>query len=79
MSPGILEMLGSVATLVSAIPPAFAGVGLLLRGNPIVGGSLLGVALGMVAVDRYVTTPGDLPELIASKVVGAVVRSPDEE
>jgi hypothetical protein len=78
MSWGILETLGSVTVLMVAIPPAFAGAGLLLGGN-LVGVALLGVALAMVAADQYITTPGDLPVLVVSKLVGVVARPPDEE
>jgi hypothetical protein len=79
MSWGILEMLGSVTILMVAVPPAFAGATLLLGGNLAVGAGLLTVALGMVAADQYITTPGDLPVLVASKFVGIVARQPDEE
>lgn len=79
MSWGILEMLGSVTILMVVVPPAFAGVALLLGGNIAVGVGLLVVALVMVAADQYITTPGDLPALAASKLVGIVVRPPDEE
>jgi len=79
MSLGILEMLGSVTTLLFAIPLALAGGELLLGGHRFVGVGLLGIALVMVVVDHYVTGPGDLPELVASKLVGAVVQPPDEE
>jgi hypothetical protein len=78
MSWGILEMIGSVMVLIFAIPAALAGVELLLGGNPL-GAGLLGAALTMVVVDQYVTTFGDLPTLIVSKVVGTVAQPPDEE
>ena len=79
MSQGILEMLGSMATLIFAIPLALAGGELVFRGNLLVGAGLLAVALAMIVVDQYVTTPGDLPVLIASKIAGAVAQPPDEE
>lgn len=79
MSRGILELLGSAATLIFALPLALAGGELLLRGHRFVGVGLLGIALVMVVVDHYVTGPGDLPELVASKLVGAVVQPPEEE
>jgi hypothetical protein len=79
MSWGILEMLGSVTTLILAIPLAYAGAELLLRGDLLLGSGLLGVALVMVVAEQYVTTLSDLPILVASKLVSAVVGSPDEE
>jgi len=79
MSWGILEMLGSVTTLVVAIPVAYAGAELLYRGDVFVGVALLCLALAILVADQYITTLGDLPVLVASKLVGAVVRQPDEE
>lgn len=79
MSWGILDILGSAMTLIFATTLALAGAELLLGGNLAVGIGLLGVALGMVVLDQYVTTPGDLPALVASKLVDAVVRPPDDE
>jgi hypothetical protein len=79
MSVGILEMLGSVTTLLFSITLALAGAELLLGGNLSVGVGLLGMAFAVVVVERYVTTPSDLPVLAASKLVDAIVRPPDEE
>jgi hypothetical protein len=79
MSWGILRMFGSVTILAFTIPPALAGAEFLLRGDIFVGAGLLGAALTMVTLDRYVTTPGDLPGVIAGKLVETVVRSSDEE
>jgi hypothetical protein len=79
MSLGILDLLGSAMTLLFATTLALAGAELLLRGNLAVGIGLLGVALGMVVLDQYVTTPSDLPVLIAGKLVGAVAKQPDDE
>jgi len=79
MSQGVLELLGSMATLVFAIPLALAGAELSLAGNLPLGIGLIGVAVGMVAVDQYVTTPGDIPIMIASRLAEAVARPPDEE
>jgi len=79
MSLGVLEMLGSAMTLLFAITLGFAGAELLLVGDLFVGVGLFGVALAMVAVDRYVATPSDLPVVLASKLVDTVVRPPDEE
>lgn len=79
MSSGILELLGSFTTLVFAMLPAFAGVQLLVRGDLFFGVGLIGAAIAMVVADHYILTPSDLPKLVASKLVGAVVRTPDEE
>jgi hypothetical protein len=79
MSWGILEMVGSVAVLIFAIPAALAGVDLFLAGNTLLGVGLVGAALAMVVAEKYVVRPSDLPTLLAEKLVGAVARPPDEE
>ncbi|MXR50563.1 hypothetical protein GRX03_02930 [Halovenus sp. WSH3] len=79
MSQGILDLLGSMATLVFAIPLALAGAELLVRGDLPVGVGLISVAAAMLVVDRYVTTPGDIPAAVASKVAETVAEPPEEE
>jgi len=79
MPSEILELLGSAATLVFALPLVLAGVELLVRGNLPVGVGLLGIAAVMLVVDHYVTSPGDLPAMAASKLVETVVGPPEEE
>jgi nucleoside recognition membrane protein YjiH len=79
MSWEILELLGSVMTLLFAITFAYAGVELFLAGRSFVGAGLLGVAVGTMLMDRYVTTVGDLPGLVASKLLEEVVDPPDKE
>jgi len=75
----ILELLGSTMVLLFAITFAYAGVELFLAGQSFVGIGLLGVAVGTVLMDRYVTTVGDLPGLVASKLLDEVVDPPDEK
>lgn len=79
MSRGILELVGWMTAVLVVVPPAFAGVGLLFRGNLAIGVVLLCVAVGMAVADQYITTPGDVPLMIASKLVGVVAREPDED
>jgi len=79
MSRGILEMLWSATTLVFAIPVVLAGVELLLHGDHLIGVGLLAVALIMVVIDQYVTTPGDLPVLAANKLAGGIALPPEEK
>lgn len=79
MSWGILQLLGSVTLLVLTLPLAIAGVELLLGGNLFAGMGLFGIVFVIIAVDRYVTKPGDLPMLVADKVVDSITGSSDEE
>jgi hypothetical protein len=79
MARGILDTIGLAATLVFAIPIAVAGADFLRRGDVVAGGGLLGVAVAMVLLKQYVTTPGDLPGEFAAKVAGTVAKEPDDE
>jgi len=75
---GILDTFGLAAALVLAIPIGLFGVEHLVRGELVAGVVYLGIAVGLVAVEQYLTTPTDIPGLVASKTVGAVVKTEDE-
>ncbi|MFC4988212.1 MULTISPECIES: DUF7533 family protein [Saliphagus] len=75
----IIETLSLAGVLVFAIPAALAGLEfLLVRGQPVVGAVLIGLAVALVLVQRYVTLPGDVPGMVAQRVAGAVSKDPDE-
>lgn len=71
---GILNTLGFVVTLAFALPVALLGVNLVVSGRTGIGIALCVVAVLMVALKQYVTTPDDLPTAAAEKTVGAVVK-----
>ena len=73
-----MDTLGLLAVLVFAIPVALFGAEHLVRGELLAGAVFLGIAALMVAVEQYLTTPTDLPGMLASKTVGAVVKDPEE-
>jgi hypothetical protein len=79
MGLGITEMIGLAATLVFALPAGLLGVQLLVEGQLYLGGLLVAFAALMIAVPRYVTTPGDLPGEVAGKLLGAAVVDPDPD
>jgi len=79
MARGILETIGLAATLVLAIPIALFGAEHLVRGEYVAGVAYVGIAVGMVAVEQYLTTPTDVPGLVAEKTVGRVVKTEDAE
>jgi len=79
MARGILELVGFMTTVVFAVPLAIAGVDLLRRGSRLLGAGLLAAAATMLLIDRYVTRPGDVPGLIAARVVGLVASEPGED
>ncbi|MFC4247175.1 hypothetical protein ACFOZ7_09210 [Natribaculum luteum] len=76
---GIIDTITFAGTLILAVPAALAGLELVARGNTVVGATLVGLAVGLVVLERYLTLPTDLPGLLAKRVVGAVVKEPDSE
>ena len=79
MAPGILGTIQLAATLVFAIPVALFGIDSLLRGDTLLGAIFLGLAVLMVAIQEYLTTPMDVPASLAERVTGRVVRTEEEE
>ncbi|SEW16343.1 DUF7533 family protein [Natrinema salifodinae] len=77
---GIIDTIKLAGTLVLALPAALAGLELLLvRGQPTVGAGLIGLAVGLVVVQHWLTLPTDVPELLAKRVLGAVVKEPEPD
>ncbi|PSP71054.1 hypothetical protein BRD06_09180 [Halobacteriales archaeon QS_9_67_15] len=80
MGRSILGLVGLGATLIFAIPAAMLGLDyLLLQGRTTVGIALLVAAGLMIAIEEYVTTPGDLAGTAVDKTVGTVVKPPDDD
>jgi len=75
---GIFDTIGLVIALVLAVPIGIFGVDRLLRGE-LTGVVFLGVAVGLVAIERYLFTPTDIPGIVADKTVGAIAKTDDEE
>jgi hypothetical protein len=79
MARGILDTLGLAAALVLAIPIGLFGVEHLVRGDIVAGGLYLAIAVGMVAIEQYLTTPTDVPAAVAEKTVGTVAKTEEQE
>lgn len=79
MGRGIIGLVGLAITLAFAVPIGLLGLEKLLAGDAVVGGGFLAVAVGLVLVEEYLTTPLDLPGKAAESVTGAVVKDPDDE
>ena len=77
--PGILGTLRLAATLVFALPVGLLGVQFLLDGKTLLGGGFLGIAVLMVALEEYLTTPTDVPGAVAEKTLGKVAKTPEDE
>ncbi|AEH36612.1 DUF7533 family protein [Halopiger xanaduensis] len=77
---GIIDTIKLASTLVLAIPAALAGLEfLLVRGETTAGAMLLVLAAGLVALQHWVPTPGDVPELLAKRALGTVVKEPESD
>ncbi|WP_435185945.1 DUF7533 family protein [Halobellus sp. EA9] len=79
MRLGILGTLQLAATLIFAAPVAVFGLSRLAAGETLLGAGAVVVAVGMVALPQYLTTPSDLPGEAAERVVGAVVKEPEDD
>lgn len=76
---GIISTLQLVVTLAFALPVLLLGVQFLLSGRTLFGAALVVVAVLMVGIEEYVTTPTDVPAKAAEKAAGAVVKEDESE
>ncbi|RLM53360.1 hypothetical protein DVK02_14330 [Halobellus sp. Atlit-31R] len=79
MRLGILGTLQLAATLIFAAPVGIFGLSRLADGDALLGGGAVAIAVGMVVLPQYLTTPGDVPVAVGERLVGAVVKTPDED
>ena len=79
MRLGLLATVQLAATVVFAAPVGIFGLTRLTDGDVLLGGGLVAVAIAMVALPQYLTTPGEIPMRIVERVVGRAVVSPDDE
>ena len=79
MRLGILGTIQLAATVVFAAPVGIFGLTRLTEGDTLLGGGLVAVAVAMVALPQYLTTPGEIPMKIVERVGGRAVVTPDDE
>ena len=79
MRLGILGTIQLAATVVFAAPVGIFGLTRLTEGDTLLGGGLVAVAVAMVALPQYLTTPGEIPMKLVERVVGRAVVTPDDE
>ncbi|MBB6646774.1 DUF7533 family protein [Halobellus ruber] len=79
MRLGILGTIQLAATVIFAAPVGIFGLTRLTEGDVLLGGGLLAVAVAMVALPQYLTTPGEIPMKIIEGVVGRAVVTPDDD
>ncbi|MFD1599161.1 DUF7533 family protein [Halobellus rarus] len=79
MRLGILGTIQLAATLVFAAPVGIFGLTRLLEGDTVIGGGAVAIAVGMVALPHYLTTPTDIPMQLGERAVGMVVKTPEDD
>lgn len=80
MGKGIIGTITMFGTVAIAATIGMVGVDyFFFRGQRLLGGGLLAIAVLMVLVEEYITTPGDVAGDVASTVVGKVVKKPDDD
>ncbi len=79
MRLGLLGTIQLAATVVFAAPVGIFGVTRLSEGDLLLGGGLTAVAVAMVALPHFLTTPGEIPMRILERVVGRAVVRPDDD
>ena len=76
---GLLATIQLAATVVFAAPVGIFGLTRLTEGDVLLGGGLVAVAVAMVALPQYLTTPGEIPMKIVEGVIGRAVVTPDDD
>jgi len=80
MTTGIVDTFQQMGAIFIAVMLTLPGLDfLLLQGEPVTGASLLGLAAIVVLVSKYVSTPGDAAGGVAQRVVGWIVKPPEDD
>ncbi|OIB58413.1 DUF7533 family protein [Natrialba sp. SSL1] len=77
---GIIDTIKLAGVLILALPAGLAGLEfVVVRGDAGTGGILIGLAIGLVVVERWLTMPSDVPGLVAKRAAGTVIGDPESE
>lgn len=79
MSRGLVATLQLAASVVVAVPVAAFGLFQFAEGSPRLGGLFLALAVGVVVFEEVVTSPWDLPAVVAERVGDRLLKPPDDE
>jgi hypothetical protein len=79
MSRSLVEQVSFMIAVVIAAPVALAGVDMTLRGETTWGPVLLVFAGIVLLVEKYVTTPHDVPGLAVAKAASIVAKEPEDD
>jgi len=77
MGRGVVGLVELAVTVAFAAPVALLGLLMLSDGRTLLGVTFLLVAAGMVAIEEYLLTPGDLPGVVVERTVGRLVGGDD--
>ncbi len=78
MPEGIVDTLQFAATAVFAAPVALFGILKLGEGDPLAGVGFVVIAVGMLAAEELITSPRDVPGIVAEQVAGRIAKTPEE-
>ncbi|MFB6111270.1 MAG: hypothetical protein ABEJ35_01910 [Halobacteriaceae archaeon] len=76
---GLIDTLQTAAAVVLAAPIAMLGGSFLLEGRLLAGAGFLAIAIGLVAIQRYLVTPRDVPLELAANLADRVVKEPEDD
>ncbi|SIQ72659.1 hypothetical protein SAMN05421858_0206 [Haladaptatus litoreus] len=79
MKLGILDTVSLAATLVFALPIGLLGIERFIAGQTLLGGAFVAIAVLMIFLREWLTTPEDIPASAAKKVVGTVAKTDDDK
>ncbi|WEL20293.1 hypothetical protein [Halorhabdus sp. BNX81] len=77
MAAGILETVSRVGTALVVAPIAVLGLDFLVQGQTAGGLAFLGIVGLILALERYVITPREIPQRIVSYLVGSLFTVED--
>jgi len=75
---GLVGTIQLAVTVAFALPVGMMGAAMVLDGRVGLGLVFVAVGVGMVVVQQYLTTPGDLPAVAVEKTVGRLAKRKDE-
>lgn len=78
MKLGLFDTIGLVASLMFAVPVANFGANRILNGEPFLGALLVTIAVLMVVIPQYLTSPGRLLRKLAMGLLPRPFKSKEK-
>lgn len=79
MPKGIIDTITFAITFAFALPVGLFGIQFLLSDQFVLGGVFVALAVLMVVVEEYITTPSDLPAIAAQRVAGVLTTESETD